>query len=195
MINFSDYGKEIVSLVVPLITWILNVGIKPKAKLFWTTRHAFNYLVQEPLRNTEGQIVQPAQNVRTASLLVMNSGKEAAHKVELVFNWKPQYHNLWPVRSYEERSDSDGRYMLVFENLAPKEEIGIQLLSIHNDLPELLQVRSAECLARQVELMWLVRMSAWRIQLARVLVLVGFAASVYLGITLVQLLVLKTPLP
>lgn len=195
MINLADYGKEIVSLVVPLITWVLNVGIKPKAKLIWTTRHAFNYLVREPVRDAEGQIVQPAQNVRTASLIVMNAGKEAAHKVEFVFNWKPQYHNLWPVRSYEERSDADGRYMLIFENLAPKEELGIQLLSVNNSLPELLQVRSAESLARQVDLMWFVRVAPWRIQLARLLALLGFAAAVYFAITLVQLLVLKTPLP
>ena len=189
MINLADYGKEIVSLLVPFITWILNVGIKPKAKIFWTTRHAFTYLVQEPLRSPDGQVVQPAQNVRTVSLRLMNAGRESAKSVGLVFNWKPQYHNLWPVRSCEQRSDQDGRFMLVFENLAPKEEIGIELLSVNNDLPGLLQVRSVECIAREVDLMWFVRVPSWRIQLDRLLFALGLATAIYFAITLVQLLV------
>jgi hypothetical protein len=194
MISIADYAKEIVSLIVPLLTWFLNVGIKPRAKLFWTTRHAFTFLVQEPLHNETGEILQPVQNVRTASLKVMNAGRETAHKVELVFNWRPQYHNLWPVRSCEERTDLDGRFMLVFENLSPKEEIGIEILSVNRELPALLQVRSSECLAREVDLMWFVRISQWRIQVARLLMMVGLATAVYWTITLLQFLVLKTPL-
>lgn len=189
----AEYGKEIVSLAVPFITWFLNVGIKPKAKLIKTTRHAFTFIVQEPIRNAEGAVVQPNQKVCTASVQIINSGRDTAHKVEVVFNWKPQYLNLWPVRSYEEKSDGDGRYMLIFENLAPKEEIGIEVMSVNHDLPGLIQVRSAECLAQDVQLMWFVRVSQWRIQLARVFVLLGFGTAIYWLLTLIQFLVLKTP--
>lgn len=94
---FKTYGKEIISILVPFITWFLNVGIKAKAKLIWGSPHSFNFLVQEPIRDTEGNIVQPTQMVRTASIRVINIGRETAHKIELVFNWKPQYINLWPV--------------------------------------------------------------------------------------------------
>ena len=194
MINFAEYGKEVVSLLVPFITWFLNVGIKPRAKLVWTSPHSFTFLVQEPVRDAEGKIVRSNQTVCTASVKVINSGRDTAHKVELVFNWKPQYMNLWPVRSYDERSDADGRHMLIFENLAPKEELGLEIMSVNRDLPALLQVRSAECIAKDVQLMWFVRIPQWRIQLARFLLFLGFSSAVYWSITLVQFLVLKTPL-
>jgi hypothetical protein len=191
---FANYGKEIVSLIVPFITWFLNVGIKPRAKLIWTTRHAFTFLVQEPIRDQESNILQSTQKVCTASVRVINSGRDTANKVELVFNWKPQYSNLWPVRSYEEKADGDGRHMLIFENLAPKEEIGIELMSINRELPDLLQVRSAECLAQNVQLMWMVSVPYWRIQVARLLFLLGLGTTVYWLISLIQFLVLKTPI-
>lgn len=194
MVNLAEYGKEIVSLIVPFVTWFLNVGVKARAKLIWTTQHAFTFLVQEPLRDAEGKVVRPSQSVYTASVRVINSGREVAHQVELVFNYPPQYINLWPVRSYDVRSDKDNRHMLIFENLAPKEEIGIEIMSINYDLPALIQVRCAECIARKVDLMWFVKVPPWRFGVARFLVFVGFATTVYCLITLIQFLVLKTPL-
>ena len=194
MINLADYGKEIVSLLVPIITWVLNVGIKPRAKLIWTSPHSFKFLVQEPIHDTNGAVTQTTQTVHTASIKVINSGREAAHKVELVFNWKPQYLNLWPVRSYEVKSDGDNRYMLIFENLASKEELGIEIMSINHDLPALLQVRSEECVAQNVKLMWFATVPAWRMKLIKLLLFFGFSASVYWTVTLIQWLVLKTPL-
>lgn len=193
MINVADYGKEIVSLLVPFVTWLLNVGIKPRAKLIWTSPHSFSFLVQEPIRDAQGNILQPTQMVHTASIRVINTGRETAHKVELVFNWKPPYLNLWPVRSYEERNDGDNRHMLIFENLAPKEELGLEIMSINRDLPALLQVRSAECIAKNVRLMWFASVPSWRIKTASVLILLGFSAAVYWTVTLLQFLVLKTP--
>lgn len=193
MLNLADYGKEIVSLLVPFVTWLLNVGIRPRAKLIWTSPHSFKFLVQEPLRDADGNVLQPTQMVHTASIKVINTGRDTAHRVELVFNWKPPYLNLWPVRSYEEKSDGDQRHMLIFENLAPKEELGFEIMSINHDLPALLQVRSAECLAKNVGLMWFVSAPSWRIKTARFLVLLGFSAAVYWAVTLLQFLVLKTP--
>ena len=192
--NFiTDYGKELVSLIVPFIAWLLNVGLKAKAKLIWTSPHSFTFLVQEPIRDEEGTVIRPTQNVATASVRVINTGRDTAHKVELVFNWKPQHLNLWPVRYYEEKQGQDGRHMLIFENLSSKEEIGLEIMSVNAELPALLQVRSAECTAQNVQLMWLMKASNWRINLARILVLIGVSSAIYWLITLLQFLILKTP--
>jgi hypothetical protein len=192
--NFiSDYGKEIVSLVVPFIAWFLNVGIRAKAKLIWTSPHSFTFLVQEPIRDSQGATIRASQNVSTASVRIINTGRETAHKVELVFNWKPQYLNLWPVRFYEEKSDQDGRYMLIFENLSPKEEIGLEIMTVNADLPALLQVRSAECTAINVQLAWSIKAPQWGVNVARLLVFIGLSATIYWLIALLQFLVLKTP--
>ena len=190
---FKTYGKEIISILVPFITWFLNVGIKAKAKLIWGSPHSFNFLVQEPIRDTEGNIVQPTQMVRTASIRVINIGRETAHKIELVFNWKPQYINLWPVRHYETHNDQDNRHILIFENLSPKEEIGIEIMSINAELPALLLVRSAECIAQNVTLTWIRFVTPLIRRCAVVFIMLGFATSVYWLLTLIQFLVLKTP--
>lgn len=83
--------------------------------------------------------------------------------------------------------------MLLFENLSPKEELGFEIMSINHELPALLQVRSEECVAHNVRLMWFVSVPGWRIKTARFLLLLGFSAAVYWTVTLVQFLVLKTP--
>lgn len=189
----SIYGKEIVSLLIPFMTWFLNVGIKAKAKLIWGSPHSFTFLVQDPLRDAQGKVITPTQRVSTASIKVINTGRETANKVELVFNWKPHYVNLWPVRHYEQKTDQDNRHILIFDNLSPKEEIGLEIMSINADLPALLLVRSAECTAQNVGLMWIRYVSTWQINIARLLLLVGLGTSVYWLIALIQFLVLKTP--
>ena len=194
MIDLASYGKEVVSLLVPFVAWVLNVGIRPRAKLIWTSPHSFTFLVQEPMRDGEGQVIRQSQTVHTASIRVINTGRDTARRVEMVFNWKPSYLNLWPVRSYDEKSDGDRRYMLVFDSLAPKEELGIEVMSVNQDLPGLLHVRSAECVAKNVRLMWYAAVPAWRVRAAQILIFIGFGAAVYWIITAIQFLVLKTPL-
>ena len=190
---FTTYGKEIVSLLVPFITWFLNVGVKGKAKLMWTSPHSFTFLVQEPLKGPDGNVVSSTQKVCTASIRIMNIGRETATKVELVFNWKPLYLNLWPVRSFEQKTDHDSRHILIFENLSPKEEIGIEIMTINSDLPALIQVRSAECIAKNVRMMWIAYVPPWKINVGRAFLLLGFSSGIYLLIALIQFLVLKTP--
>lgn len=189
-----NHGKEIVSLLVPFITWFLNVGIKAKAKLIWASPHSFTFLVQEPLRGPNEVIISNTQRVCTASIRVINVGGETANKVELVFNWKPQHLNLWPVRHYESICDQDSRHILVFDNLSPKEEIGIEIMSINADLPALIQVRSAECQAKNVPMMWIAYVASWKIAITRAFLFLGLGAFVYWLLVLIQFLVLKTPL-
>lgn len=189
----ATYGKEIVALIVPFITWFLNVGIKTKAKLIWASPHSFTFIVPEPVRDSNGQVLQPNLKVCTASIKVINVGRDTAHKVELIFNWCPQYINLWPVRSYQQTTAPDGRHILTFENLSPKEELGLEVMSVNADLPQILVVRSAECMARNVPMMWVHHVAPWKINAARLLLFVGLGASVYGVIALLQVLVLKTP--
>lgn len=189
----STYGKEIVSLLVPFITWFLNVGIRSKAKLIWTTPHSYYFIVQEPLKDSEGNIHSPSQKVVTASYKVINTGRDTANKVELIFNWAPQYINVWPARHYEIKEDQDKRQTLIFENLSPKENIGIEVMSVNADLPELLVVRCAECTAKNVPIKWIQEVPKWLNHTVLFLVAIGFSTSIYFALTIIQFLVLKTP--
>lgn len=54
---FETYGKEIVALFVPVITWALNSLFKAKAKLQVALPHQFTFIVQQPLTDAQGNTV------------------------------------------------------------------------------------------------------------------------------------------
>jgi hypothetical protein len=193
MTFLQAYGKELVALAVPLITWALNTFFRAKAKLLLANPHGFTFLVQEPLRDAQGNVLRPTQTVHTRSIMLSNSGTETATDVELVFNWKPKCINFWPVRQYQENVLPDGRYSVIFPNLAPKETMGCEIFSINADLPQLSTARSAQCVAQHIDMYPQPVVPAWKIRLLLGLALVGLGTAVYWLITLIQFLVLKTP--
>lgn len=194
MTFIENYGKEIVAILVPLITLVLNRLFKSKAKLEVATPHQFMFLVQEPLKDDQGQQISPTQTLRTSSIIVRNSGSEPATNVELVFNWKPMCLNLWPVRHFTEHIEQDGRNIIIFDSLAPGEVQGCEFLSVNKELPNLITVRSTECVAQNINMYpQPVVSNTMRIS-AAFLMLMGLATTVYISIVLLQFLILKTPL-
>lgn len=190
----ETYGKELFSLLVPLVTALVGLAFKAKAKLSVSHPHQFAFLVDQPMRDDEGNEMSPTQTVRTRQHIVTNSGRETATRVEMVFNWKPMCINLWPLRHHEEHILPDRRYVLIFDSLAPGETIGVELLSVNSDLPNLANVRSAECVAREIELLPQPVVSNAMKRLALTLMVLGLAAAVYLTILLLQFLLVQTPL-
>lgn len=191
---FQAYGKEIISLLVPFIAWVLSSFFKTKAKLQVALPHQFTYLVQEPRLDSKGKVISPNQTVHTNSFIIRNDGREAAEKVELVFNWKPMCLNLWPVRHYLEHHEPDGRYVLIFDALASDESLFVEVLSVNHDLPSLLTVRSANCVAKNLNMYPQPLVSDSVRKVVTVLLFLGLATTVYLIILLIQFLVLRTPL-
>ena len=193
MTFFETYGKEVVALLVPLLTWGLNTLFKARAKLLLASPHTFTFLVHEPQRDAEGNVTRQTQTVQTRSLMVWNGGRETATKVEWLLNWKPFCVNVWPPRNFLEQTAPDGRYSMTFESLAPNEYLGCEILSVNVDLPALLTVRSDQCVAQTVNMYPQPVVENWQRRLGRLFWLAGLGAVVYLTIILVQFLVLKTP--
>jgi hypothetical protein len=119
MAFLETYGKEIVALLVPLVTWSLNTFFKAKAKLLLATPHTFTFLVQEPLRDQQGNVLRPTQTIQ------------------------------------------------------PNEYLGCEIFSINADLPNLLTVRSNQCVARTVNMYPQPVVANWQRRLGVVLVLGG----------------------
>lgn len=186
------YGKELFALLVPVITWVLNSYFRAKAKLDVAAPHRFTFLVHEPLRDERGNIVQQTQTIHTTSHVIVNSGKETATKVEFVFNWKPPLLNVWPSRSYDEREAPDGRYVLVFESLSPRETVGVEVLSFNQELPHLINVRSDQCTATNIDMYPQPVVAPWKRRLAVLLLLSGLALVVYVVVLILQFLILGT---
>lgn len=191
---FQDYGKEIISLLVPFIAWILSSFFKTKAKLQVAIPHQFTYLVQQPLIDPEGKVISPTQTVKTNSFIIKNDGRESAERVELVFNWKPMCLNLWPVRHYEEHIEPDKRHVMIFDSLAPKEVLYIEVLSVNEELPNLVTVRSSNCIAQDINMYPQPVVSDSMRKVVAILLFLGLATAVYLIIFLIQFLVLRTTL-
>ncbi|WP_213740937.1 hypothetical protein [Bradyrhizobium sp. dw_411] len=140
----TDHLREIVSVVVPFIAWMLTRYFSSRPRLVRSTRHAFTYLINEPLHDAAGNLINPSQLVNVASLHIVNAGSLAAKNVEIVFNWQPQYFNVWPSRHYETKTAPDRRFSIIFANLPPKDVIGFELLSINAPLPEMVTVTSEQ---------------------------------------------------
>ncbi len=194
MAFLETYGKEIVSLLVPLIAWGLNTFFRARARLLFSSPHTFTFLVPEPLRDAQGNQISSSQTVHTRSLVIWNAGKETATKVELVFNWKPLCINIWPSRHFQEHSQADSRYVMIFDSLAPNEYLGCELFSINNQLPDMITVRSDQCVAHAINMYPQAFVPSWRRRLGVAFMFAGIALVVYLAIVLLQFLVLKTPI-
>jgi hypothetical protein len=168
---------------------MLGYIFRARAKLHIAKPHVFTFLVDEPLKDEDGNVLSPSQTVHTITHLVRNAGKETATNVELVFNWKPLCINIWPSRHFKEHTEKDNRYILVFDSLAPGELIGVELLSINRELPHLVNVRSDQCTATTIEMYPQPFYPAWKRRLAAFLLLAGLAFVAYVSVVLLQFLI------
>lgn len=189
------HAKELVALFVPILTWALNRTFRARAKLQLGNPHRFTFLVPQPLLNAEGQVVSQHQTVHTASFILKNAGAEPAKTVELVFNWKPECVNIWPSRHVTEHLEADGRFVMVFDNLAPSEVLGFELLAVNRDVPQLITARSEQCVAQPINMLPQPVAKPWQIRAFVGFAFAGLGLSVYLMLVFLQFIVLRTPQP
>lgn len=188
------YGKEIVSLLVPVITWVLNVGLRPKVKLMLSNPHFFSFLADVP-QVVNGHATQIKQTFNTASVRLFNGGRQVAKQVQVVFNYKPDVLNVWPPCEFAKDLDEHNRYVLSFPYLAPKEELRIEILTVGRPLPEPVSGRCEEGLAKKVKVRFVQDIPQWRVNAVIFFALAGLGSAVYWLIVVIQLLVLRTPTP
>jgi hypothetical protein len=184
--TIGPYTKEIISICVPLSIWFLNRRFQPSARLIHSIRHTFRFLIPEPLRDPEGKIIRPTQSANVTSLAVTNVGRTPAKNVELVFNWKPAFVNVWPLRHYTTLDSPDGRHSIVLESLAPKEVFGMELLAINQELPGLCNVRSEQTESVQKQMIPQIVQPVWFIGVLGWLLAAGCVATVYIILLLIE---------
>jgi hypothetical protein len=125
-------------------------------------------------------------SVRAASLFVNNTGRDGASDLEIVFNWKPPYLNIWPQRDYTVGTNPDGRYIIKVANLGTKEFLGLDLLAVNAELPDVVQVRSSQGAGVQITMVPQPVYAKWKIICARFLVFMGLASVIYLLFAVIQ---------
>lgn len=179
------FQKEIASLIISLITTGVLFLFRSRVRLIWSSPHSWNFLITPPPPPT-GQAAAPSFGVYTASIFVQNSGRIPATEVELTFNWEPPNFNIWPVRPYTTHKSLDGRFTLLFPNLAPREYLQIELLG-NAQMPALVTVRSKECVGELVRMQPMLVVERWLLYIRWTLIILGMAAIIYLLIKLASL--------
>jgi len=180
------FQKEIASLILSLATLGMGYLFRARVQLIWSSPHSFMFLISPPAAPA-GQEQAPAFNIHTASIFVQNSGSVPATEIELTFNWQPPNFNIWPLRPFTEHKHQDGRFTLQFPNLAPKEHLQVELVA-NGQLPNLMSVRSKECVGKAVQMAPMRTVRQWILYLRAVLIILGITSVFYFLIRVLGLL-------
>ena len=184
----QTYIKEILTVVVPLVMLAISQMIAPRTRLMQGVRHSWNMLIEQPQFNDKGEAIGKQSLVRAASVQFVNTGKSPATDVEVTFNWRPQHLNVWPSRHYTEAQTSDGRFTLKVGTIPPKAMIGIEIMAVNGELPAIASAHCKECTAKSIELAPSEVHPRWKLLAVGWFIVVGFCATVYLGLALLQLI-------
>jgi hypothetical protein len=67
--------KATIALASPFVTAALNRLFSPSVKLYHSVRHRFNYIINEPLKDKDGNDVRSSQSVSVQSISIANAGR------------------------------------------------------------------------------------------------------------------------
>lgn len=188
MTFFQTYAKEIVSLLIPVVLAVGGYYFRPRTKLRWSVSHNSVMLVDEAYKTDDGKEERRDVDVRFRRIFLENAGRAPAKNIEVVFNWRPRKINLWPQRIYSEAINPEGRFIVSLPNMATKEFVGIDLFSIRGEVPDVVNIRSEEGFAKEVQMRPQIVYSNWVNGSVLALMFLGAMAFVYLLITAIQVL-------
>jgi len=193
--EISLYAKEIVAVATSLATLVAKFFPRSsQADLSFSDRHNYTFVITNIEVDDAGAPIEKMYAIHTRSMFILNSGRGTLTNVELVLNWQPKCVNIWPSRYHEPRVVSDKRFSILFPSLAPGERVSVDILDIDRELPFVIAARSDQAVARNVNLVWVPEQKQKRLWLRTALMVLGAAAAVYLAISLIQYLVLRTPI-
>jgi hypothetical protein len=182
----QTHSKETFALAGVLLAFVLNRVFRLRPKLIYSVRHATNYVVDQPLLDQQGKVLQHQQVVSTASIVSQNTGLQAAKNVEFTFNWRPPIYNVFPGRAFSTANTEMSRWTLKLETLAPGETFAIEIMSINQELPLLSAMRSDEATGKLISMLPQRVFPTWFNTVVVVELLAGLAATLYLLASLIE---------
>lgn len=122
----------------------------------------------------------PGPRVNTHSVIVRNTGREAAENVRLGHNFLPRI-NVYPDVDYEIHELPGGGKEIVFPKLVPKKEVSITYLYFAPDTWDGVNthIESDSGPAKVVTALLQVQPPNWYLNILRGLILLGLTTSVY----------------
>jgi hypothetical protein len=134
---------------------LIGYWLQPRVKLRYGVSHGYAHRVlvpapQPPNRRRQARPQQQVVSINTASHLIMNDGRATATQVEVTFNYTPTSFEVWPQRQYTLATNPNGRFIVRFDSLSPKERFSANLLMTEADTPNLLSVRCFEAMGQEI---------------------------------------------
>lgn len=177
----QTYSKELTAIVAVVLTFGLNRFLRLRPRLRYGVRHSFNHLAEHTMADAEGNPVARTSVIRTASINLINTGLSSAKNVEITFNWKPQFLNIWPPRHFLTKDSAYNRHTIYLDSLAPKEVFGIEVVVIDNEIPIITNVRCDEGEGVLVAMQPQQVAKQWQIIIIWILITMGLASAGYLA--------------
>lgn len=153
--------------VVSLLVGLLLQRYQAKPKLLYWIPGTFTFELKEP-----------KLAIRTDSVTIQNDGRKPATNIEIVHKERPDHFQFSTAISYSEETTPSGEHIIKVPSLGPKEHVNIQLLG-HTKIPVLLNVRSAEGPAQNIQVHLQRIFPKWVYVFVGALMLLGFGFGVY----------------
>jgi hypothetical protein len=192
-----QYAPQIVAATLTAVIALVGYWLQPRVKLRWGLSHGYDHRVIVPAPPQPPQHQgQPAQQVgppqpqiifiHTASHLIVNDGRATATQVEVTFNFVPASLEIWPQRQFQTAPNPNGRFVVRFDSLSPKERLTVNVLTADRDAPDLLSVRASEIMGKQINYAPSPVLSRGVIILLWALIFLGTATVIYMAILAAQ---------
>jgi hypothetical protein len=145
----NPYAAQIVAAGLTAVIALIGYWLQPRVKLRWGLSHGYMHRVNIPAPTQPAQQDGPQTDqvgppqprvlfIHTASHLIVNAGRATATQVEVTFNYPPTSFEIWPQRQFQVTPNPNGRFVVRFDTLSPKERLSLNVLTLDQDTPNLL---------------------------------------------------------
>ena len=140
--SFGTLQGNIIAASVTFIVPIAGYYLQPSVRLRWGRANVSFHNMKKgdsPLTvNVEKHYLQ-------------NTGRRTAHTVEFVYSHEPGEVSIWPPRNYTTSKTPEGNFVLNIPQIAPKEFLIIDSIYVNVQHAQILSVKCADCIGKQVE--------------------------------------------
>jgi hypothetical protein len=143
----------IAPLIMTGLTALIAKWLTPRSRVVWSNLHAFAFLVSRTPRGPDDDQSR-TMIIYTQTVLIQNTGKATAEKIEIHFPFKPENFQLFPPVTYAEHRNPDGYFIIIIERLTKGELVMLELLQGVNELPSVMRVRSADHVGIEQAMHW-----------------------------------------
>jgi len=150
----KPYDAQLVSFLLALASGVILWLFQRRVRLRWAVSHRFIHTINnKQAEESDGEGPPAKENtepvwktmlVESAEYIIMNDGRKPATNLKATFNYKPASFEVWPQRAFTQEVNPNGKLIVGFDGLAPKEQFTIHMLNVNNQTPDLLGLRCNE---------------------------------------------------